>query len=229
MYTIEMNTAGIIGGLGPETTADFYLKINQLAIKHGAAAKPSCVVSNVELPFSLEEALLKNGEGINGYLPFLKDSVSQLEKAGVDFIVIPCNTVHVLIEDLRAFATVPIISIVEATKLALSNANVKHAFLLATGVTIREGLYSDLGVEWTVPSASQQEVIDQIIFKLVDGSYTDSDKEELKRVISQDTVLLACSDLHIALQEIEGLAVFDTMDILAETTMQAIYKKNTDD
>lgn len=225
-----MNTAGIIGGLGPETTADFYLKINQLAYQYHRTVKPSCIVSNVEIPFATEQSLLlKGGAVINDYLPYLKNSISQLEKAGAKFIVIPCNTVHILIDDLRKFATIPIISIIEVTKFALNKANIKNAYLLATSTTINEGLYNNNDIEWTIPTSDQQKVVDRIISNLVNGSFTDQDRKELKSIISHDTVLLACSDLHIALKDMSGITLFDTMEILARKTVESIYDKDLND
>jgi len=79
-----MRTVGIIGGLGPETTAEFYLAIvfrcAQIANEH----RPAILTWNVPLPYAVEEAALTKGTQVEGFLPYLKDAARRLEAGGSD-------------------------------------------------------------------------------------------------------------------------------------------------
>ena len=67
---------------------------------------------------SEENKLDKNEEKI---LPFIIDSAKQLEKGGADFIVIPCNTVHVFIDEIRNSVKIPVLSRLGKRKFLLNN------------------------------------------------------------------------------------------------------------
>ena len=93
-----IKTIGILGGMGPEATAYFYQKI----IKFTNASKdqghiPTLIYSNPQIP-DRTEAILKNKHGKIVYQ--LQCAAKTLEKAGADFIVIPCNTAHFYIKEI---------------------------------------------------------------------------------------------------------------------------------
>jgi aspartate racemase len=108
-----MKSVGVIGGLGPETTANFYSEVIFRCQKLNDIQRPSIVVGSVPLLFEIERDLIAHNTGIERYIPFLQDEAKLLEKAGVDFIVMPCNSLHVFIDDIRAAVSVPVLSIVE--------------------------------------------------------------------------------------------------------------------
>lgn len=95
-----MKTVGIIGGLGPETTSEFYLEIIFSSYKKNKLTRPPVLVWNVPLPYKIEEDLITKAEGEERYIPFLIDAAHRLEKGGVDFLVMPCNSLHTFIEDI---------------------------------------------------------------------------------------------------------------------------------
>mgnify|MGYP000521764234 CR=1 FL=1 len=67
------------------------------------------------MEYQIEEDLIQRAIGEERYIPFLVDAAKRLESGGADFIVIPCNSVHIFINEVRSAVKIPILSIVEET------------------------------------------------------------------------------------------------------------------
>ena len=223
-----MKTVGIIGGLGPETTAKFYMEI-VFACSKIARQRPKILISNVALPLEIEKEIILEAKGTSKVLPFLLDSARQLEKGGADFIVIPCNTVHVFIDEIRASVDIPVLSIIEEAVVFLQEQNIKKVGFLATKTTIKNGIFTskfkgeDLEIE--IPNVSDQDLVVKIIHNLVVNKSTAKDKNEFQKVVkrlNEKNILLACTDLQLLHSKVENVRIFDTLDILLKATVRKI-------
>src|SRR5438270_128238 len=96
-----MKRLGIIGGFGPETTAEFYLEVVFGCLTVNKEIKPDITIMNVPLPYKIEEDLITKSSGEERYIPFLIDTAQKLERSGVELIVMPCNSLHIFIEEIR--------------------------------------------------------------------------------------------------------------------------------
>ncbi len=229
-----MKTVGVIGGLGPETTANFYLEVVFSSFKKNKEARPPMLMWNIPLPYDIEEEFITKATGEEKYLPYLIDAAKRLEKGGADFIVIPCNSVHIFIEDIRQAVNIPVLSIVEETVKFLENKQIKDVGILATSATIRKKLYEEKlqknGISTHNPNENDQSRMGEIINHLVHSQQTDQDKKELLQIIdtfaSHDiaTIILACTDLQLLVPQKENVKIFDTMQILAHATVNKILE-----
>lgn len=229
-----MKTVGIIGGLGPETTADFYLDLIFSCQKLSKTARPPIVISSVPLPFKIEEDLIFRNAGSERYVPFLVGEAKRLEKSGVDFIVMPCNSLHIFIGKIRESVSVPVLSIVEETVKFLKKEKMHRVGLVSTSATIQNRLYEDAlqenGIAYAIPDDFQQAKMGKIIHNLVIGQQNNRDREELIKIImgfegkKVDCVILACTDLQLLIPKTPNLQVFDTMKIFADATVEQILK-----
>ena len=151
---------GVLGGMGPEATADLFRKI----IKNTEAMRDQghlrvLIDSNPKIP-ERTAAIVGSGESP---LPMMIDTAKNLERAGADFIVIPCVTAHYFIEGLREGIAVPVISIIEEVTGEIDRRlpAVRQVGLMATTGTIRAGLFQDRlrekGVEVLFPQPGDQE------------------------------------------------------------------------
>ena len=227
----QMKKAGIIGGLGPETTTKFYMEI-VLSCSKISGIRPKVIISNVAIPLDIEKDIITKSKNKERILPFLLASAIELEKAGADFIVIPCNTVHVFIEEIRKSVKIPVLSIIEETADFLMSQNAKSVGLLGTDVTIKEKLFNKKlnknGINIIIPNKISQSKLGIIINNLVNNQQSEKDKEGLLKIIDiliikqVDCVLLACTDLQLLITNHERIKVFDTMDILAKATVREI-------
>jgi aspartate racemase len=226
-----MKTCGIIGGMGPEATALFYMKLIRLfQNRQNVQGYPPVIIYSVPEPFQVADSLSAPGENtlkeltLNG-LKAIQDQV--------DFCVIPCNTAHIHINSFRSAAKVPILSIIEETCRHLVNRKTKRAGLLATTTTIAANLYqrefAANNIEFILPAASRQKAIAQIIGRIILGKSDAADKRSLLREVESlhnagaEYTLLACTELPILLSQGDtGCLLIDTLDILAEACLQYI-------
>ncbi len=230
-----MKTVGIIGGLGPETTSEFYLRIISLCHQKNKTARPPILMWSIPLDYQIEEDLITKAIGEERYVPYLVEAAKRLENGGADFIVIPCNSVHVFINEVRAAVTIPVLSIVEETVTALKSKEITQVGLLATKTTIKRNLYEEKlqanGIAVAHINDPQQEKIGEIINRLVLKQENEADRAELIEMIdgfiSQGVtnILLACTDLQLLVPQMRGVQVLDTMEILAEVTSNNILSE----
>jgi aspartate/glutamate racemase len=66
-----MKSVGIIGGVGPETTSEFYLKVIFQCQKQNTTQRPSVVIASVPLIFEIERDLIAFNKGKERYIPIL--------------------------------------------------------------------------------------------------------------------------------------------------------------
>ncbi|MFB0507959.1 MAG: aspartate/glutamate racemase family protein [Thermodesulfobacteriota bacterium] len=151
---------GILGGMGPEATADLFHKI----IKNTEAERDQdhlriIIDNNPKIP-DRTPAILGSGENP---LPMMIETAKNLERAGADFIVIPCVSAHYFIQELSERIAIPVISIVEEVTGEIERRlpGIRRVGLTATTGTIRAGLFQDrlgeVGVEVLVPPPEDQE------------------------------------------------------------------------
>jgi len=227
-----MKSVGVIGGLGPETTANFYLEVIFRCQQLNDKQRPSVVVGSVPLLFEIERDLIAHNSGIERYIPFLQEEAKRLERSGVDFLVMPCNSLHVFIEEIRTAVAIPVLSIVEETISYLNSKDIKKVGLISTSATIENKVYesklSESGIEYVTPVDEQRSKIDSIIQRLVSGEHLEEDRKFLidtaNSISEKDVsyVALACTDLQLLNPESEKVEIFDTMKILADSTVTLI-------
>lgn len=190
------------------------------------------LIWNVPLPYKIEEEFITHAQGEEKYLLYLIDAAQRLEKGGADFIVIPCNSVHILIDEIRKSVNIPVLSIIEETIDYLKSKNIDQVGILATSATIRKKLYEEKliqnGISIKVPSEEDQNQMGEIINNLVHSRQDDEDKQKLLEITKRladsgvKTILLACTDLQLITPQIPDIEIIDTMEIVARSTVQNI-------
>ena len=224
-----MKTVGIIGGLGPETTSEFYLALIFLSQKLNKASRPPILIYSVPLPYDIEEDAIVRGRE-KKCLPFVFEAARKLEKAGAEFLVMPCNSLHVFIEDIRKSVNIPMLSIVEETTDFLKENGISQVGIIATSITLNNKLYEKPlianGIKQITPDDFQQAKIGKIIHNLVSKRHGNKDRQELIELINDfenkglEHVILACTDLQLLIPHHPKLKIYDTMKIFAEATAQ---------
>jgi aspartate racemase len=229
-----MKTVGIIGGLGPETTSEFYLDIVFSFYKKTKEIRPGIIITSVPLPYQIEEDLIMGNKGSERYIPFLVNEAKRLEKAGADFIVMPCNSLHIFIKKIRDTVNIPVLSIVEETVKFLKKNNLKKVGIVSTSATIQNKLYETAfeqnHITYITPDAFQQAKMGKFILNLVTGQQKNRDREDLIQIINDfekknvDCVALACTDLQLLIPKHLRLKIFDTMKIFVGATVEEMMK-----
>ena len=226
----NIKTLGIIGGLGPETTARFYTEV-VFACSKINGRRPQILISNVAVPLSVEKELITEAKNMNNILPFLLNAAKQLERGGASFIVIPCNTVHIFIDEIRRSVNIPVLSIVEETTNFLRKEQIKEVGVFATTATIKNKLFDqhfeENGIRIIIPTTSNQSAMGTIINRLENNQQTQKDKDKFRMIIEETktkNVVLACTDLQILNLKCDKVNIFDTMNILVQSTVKEIFR-----
>ncbi|MGV8025009.1 MAG: aspartate/glutamate racemase family protein [Anaerolineaceae bacterium] len=227
-----MKTAGILGGFGPQTTAKFYEEVFFACQKKNPIIKPHILISSVSLPFQIENISILKNEGVEDYLPYLVTEAQRLEKAGADFIVMPCNSLHIHIDAIRACVNIPMLSIIHESALFLAQKSISRVGLLSTAMTAQHRLYekelAEHRIFFETPNDSQQCVLNQIVFNLVNAKSNKDDRDHLLEIMQSfvdiECILLACTDLQLLNLALPDMPIFDTMQILVDSTAREILK-----
>lgn len=229
-----MKTVGIIGGLGPETTAEFYLDVIFSCQKKDRTHRPPVIISSVPLPYQIEDEAIAHNKGVERCLPFLMDEARRLEKAGADFIVMPCNSLHVFIQEIRSAVSIPVLSIIEETVDFLKKNGFEKVGVISTSATIKNKLYErafeEENIQFESPNNFQQELMGKYILNLVMGMQSNKDRDGLINIINNfedknvDCVVLACTDLQLLIPKHPSLNIFDTMKIFSDVTVKKILE-----
>src|SRR3977135_2059697 len=108
-----MKTLGIIGGLGPESTLDYYRRIIALFCEGpGDRHYPEFVIVSVDLRKGLD---FMDANDLSGMANYLLEGIDKLARAAADFGIISANTPHIVFDEIAPKSPIPLISIVEAT------------------------------------------------------------------------------------------------------------------
>ena len=104
-----VKTAGLVGGLGPESTIDYYRRIHDAWTHLHPGTAPSLVIDSIDVSRAMH--LVQTDRA--ALTEYLLASVRRLAGAGVDFIAITANTPHIAFDEVGAKSPLPLISIVE--------------------------------------------------------------------------------------------------------------------
>jgi aspartate racemase len=186
------------------------------------------------MKYEIEEDALLRGKNVDKYLPYLIDSAQLLEKAGADFLVMPCNTLHRFAKEICASVSIPFISVIDVVVDFVVDHKLHEIGLIATNITLDSGFYQSAlkqsNVKCHVPSTLQQAKLAKMIFGLVSSNYSHRHRQELIDIIEEfdtqsiGTVLLACTDLQALIPHHPRMKILDTMQLLADQTVIKICK-----
>jgi len=226
-----MKTIGIIGGLGPRATSEFHnLLISICEKKYNAIQDsdyPPIIIYEVPIK-GFDQKGIDNNKKV---LEALKKGITTLENANVDFIVIDCNTVHLFIDALRKSTKIPILSIMEEI-VKIVKLKYKKVGLLGSQTTIEKGLYDKYLTEIEIihPTAVQEEKITKIILKVMGGTNTKDEKNEIQSIIREmkskgaEAIIIGCTELSIVVKhELFDIPIIDSSEVLANKTVDYAY------
>jgi len=225
-------TVGILGGMGPEATVELFRRIIALTTaKRDQDHLHVLIDSNPKIP-DRTAAILAQGESP---LPLLIAVAKDLERAGADFIIIPCNTAHYWLHELREVVSIPIIDMIgeTASRVATNIPVLRTIGLLATTGTLRSNLYQRAfarsGVDLLVPSEEEDAAIMRAIHGIKAGDHTV--REAVIGVAhglvarGAEGIIPGCTELSLVVsQDSLSVPVFDPLSILAERAVALAMK-----
>jgi len=226
-----MKTLGIIGGLGPESTLDYYQRIIALFRERtGDRHYPEFVIVSVDLRKGLD---FMDANDLSGMANYLIEGIDKLARAGADFGLISANTPHIVFDEVASQSPIPLISIVEATCAAAKARELKRLALFGTRYTMQASFYPKVfsreGIELLVPEPNDQNWIhDKYFSELVPGIFLPETRAGLIAIVDRikaksdiDGVILAGTELPLILCDPHhnGIPFLDTTKIHVEAAV----------
>jgi len=154
----EEKVVGILGGMGPEATVDLMAKIIRATPARTDQEHLRIIVDcNPKIP-DRTDAILGRGPDPT---PALVETARNLQRAGADFIVIPCNSAHYFYPQLSQAVTIPVLHMMRevARHIVREWPQVRRVGLLAATGTVRSGLYArELGAQGRETLTPEEEV-----------------------------------------------------------------------
>ena len=226
-----MKTLGIVGGLGPESTLDYYQRIIALyRERQPDGSYPQFIIISVDLKKGLD---FMDANNLTGMADYLLEGIGKLGRAGADFGLIAANTPHIVFEDVAPKSPIPLISIVEATCTAAKAQKLKRLALFGTRYTMEATFYPKVfsreGIELFVPDPQDQDYIhDKYLSELVPGKFWPETRAGLLAIVDRmkaesdvDGVILAGTELPLILhgETHNGIPLLDTTKIHVEAAV----------
>jgi len=220
-----MKTLGIIGGVGPESTIDYYQRIIALYRERtGDGSYPQFIINSINLKRGLD---FMEANNLTGMADYLLDQIRKLAHAGATFGLISANTPHIVFDEVASSSPIPLISIVEATCATAKERNLKRLALLGTRYTMQANFYPKVfsreGMALLVPDPEDQTYIHKkYLNELVAGKFLPETRAGLLAIVDRmkakhdiDGVILAGTELPLILHESEhnGIPFLDTTEI----------------
>ncbi len=230
-----MKILGIIGGLGPESTVDYYQRIIALYRERtGDGSYPEFIINSVDLKKGLD---FMDANDLTGMADYLLQGVGKLARAGADFGLISANTPHIVFEEVAFKSPIPLISIVEATCAAAKTRKLKRLGLFGTRYTMQANFYPKVfsreGIELVVPDLEDQEYIhDKYLNELVPGKFLPETRDGLLAIVDRmkakidiDGVILAGTELPLILRDPDhkGIPLLDTTKIHCQAAVAEMF------
>jgi aspartate racemase len=222
-----MKTVGIIGGIGPESTIEYYrLIIAAYQEQKPDGSYPAIIINSIDLKKVVD---LITANKLTEVTAYLADEVQKLAEAGADFGLLAANTPHIVFDDVRRRSSIPLLSIVQATCEAARDLGLKRLGLFGTRFTARAGFYQEAlareGMTLVLPDKDEQDYIhEKYMDELIKGIFLSETREGLLAIVERlkndesiEALILGGTELPLILREAEekraGIPFLDTTRI----------------
>lgn len=230
---IAMKKLGLVGGMGPVSTIDYYQRLVAGFQKKYPAACPPIIIDSLDVfkLLKLEEANQRTQ-----LIKILQASLTNLAAAGAQYAALTANTPHMIFSELAAVSPIPLISILDPVCQAIHQKGQKKVALLGTKMTMELPFYSQklaaAGIEAVIPQPEQITVIQQIIAtELERGIVKPESKQTLLKIIANLTqeyniegVILGCTELPLILKQADcQLTIYDTVELHINQLLKQMF------
>ncbi len=219
-YTlIIMKTIGIVGGLGPEATMDYYKEMISLVNSRssdGNLTYPEIIIYSVNMARFIGYLDAKDYPAAVSYI---SGCISKLEYAGADFAAISANTPHLLFNEIQQRVQIPLISIVETCLNRAKQMGLKQCGLFGTRFTMNADFYQQVfepeGIRIIIPEKKEIDRINELLFTELElGIFKESTRKELLDIVQKmkdmhhiDALILGCTEFPIMFTEEQYLGI----------------------
>lgn len=235
MVQLKERVIGILGGMGPEVTAELFCRI----IKATRAKKDQdhlrvIIDNNPKIP-DRTKAIISKGPSP---LPEMVKTARNLESAGADFIIIPCNTAHYYYEELKKSVRIPVLNMIELTAQVIKKEypDVKKAGLIATTGTVKTKIYNQalgrIGVKVISPPEDLQKKVMKAIYDNIKAGHVMEGKKIIVNAANylaekgSEIIICGCSEVSLVLKNGDlPIPIIDPLQILSEVAVATALRR----
>ena len=208
-------TIGILGGMGPYATLDFYRQLLDVTpAKKDWEHLHVLIDSNVKIPSRTRAVLYGEASPVPGMI----ESINNLARAGAEVVAVPCNSAHFFYEEVVPHIQIPWLNIIDATSEEIRRLGKRAPLVLGGFVTVEKRLYNRRFPDAAYLAQAGNDVVSQVIEDVkLNAAVEPGRMGELKEVVRSsldraDCVALACTELSCVLSELGalGLPVVDS-------------------
>ncbi|RJR15837.1 aspartate/glutamate racemase family protein [Candidatus Microgenomates bacterium] len=235
MKTKQKPIIGVLGGMGPQASAYFYQLLIEKSIRDFGAQNnddfPEIVLDSVPVPDFIGDT-----KNLIPAKNVLFDRLSRLNTFGIDVICMPCNTAHLLYEELRMKSSAPFISMVKAVDIAVIEGSYHRTGLLSSTVTRDKKIYAGVTQKTTLVTVSNKEQV--VIEQVIRGILAGRDISELQKKIEDlsnrfvkrerlDSIILGCTELPLIFPKKFRVPAINSLEVLAQETLQCAFQNRS--
>lgn len=226
-----MKTIGILGGMSWESSAAYYRILNRgVQARLGGVHSAKILLHSCDFA---EMALLQSEGRWDEAHDRMATVAVHLAKAGADFLLIACNTMHTAAAEMERAAGIPLLHIADPLGEAMTRTGVKQPALLGSCHTMRRDdviigrLKSRFGFDVLVPDGEDFDEINRVIYEeLTRGQFLDASRARIRQAIARleargaDAVILGCTELPLLVKpEDAHVPLFDTTELHAQAAV----------
>lgn len=227
----SVRTAGVLGGMSSESTAEYYRLLNEgVNDELGGDAAADVLVQSVNFG-DIKRCIRDDRWGVAG--EYLAAASRRLERGGAEFVVMATNTMHKVAPEIDDALSIPFYHIVDVTADAISDAGIDTVGVLGTQVVTEHPFYrdrfADHGIDVVVPTAEDRARADSIVFdELCAGRVLDDSRDEYVRMMEEmvaegaEGIVLGCTEIELLVgpEEFSEVPLFDTTALHVERAVE---------
>ena len=231
-----MKTIGMLGGMSWESSAVYYRLLNrEVQARLGGVASARAILHSFN--FAELAPLQQSGAWADANRRMAEAALG-LERAGADFVIMCCNTMHCATPEIEAALTVPFLHIADPLGAAIDRARLTRVGLLGSSHTMaKDGILLDrlrdrYGLDVIVPQGDDAAQVSRVIYEeLVRGQFLDGSRALYRDVIARlvargaQGIILGCTELPLLVQpQDSAVPLFDTTTLHAMAAVDAALR-----
>jgi len=220
-----MKTIGLVGGMTPESTKAYYELLIRGARQPGGdpLRNPEIIIFSLNLTELVQ--IQRTGER-RQVVEYLAGILDRLRAAGAEVGALTANTPHAYLDEIRAETSLPLVSIVSATRDAAGDLGLEHPLLLGTRTTMEAEMYprefAEAGIQIVLPCEDDREFLEKTIYnELALGQVSPEIRRRYLGICARhiesdgiDSVILGCTELPLVISSDDlSIDVLDTTEI----------------
>ncbi|HIH33404.1 MAG TPA: aspartate/glutamate racemase family protein [Candidatus Diapherotrites archaeon] len=219
---------GVLGGIGPEASVEFYAKLVKKLQESGMIKRnedfPKIIINSIPAPELVGEKIRK--KELKEYIKGIKE----LDLFNPDFIVMVCNTIHLYHPMLQEKTRARILNLKEIVREKMLKENLQPYLIIGTPSTVKQGLFEFEGIKSLKPTAKELSELANAIKKFNRGFEKKKQVQKASSICKKylkagaKTVLLGCTEFALMLEK-ERFKKINTIDLLVEAAIHELQKR----